>query len=158
MRTLTAQHQSSPPAKRALVAVETTSRRLTRSKSARLVSPPAEPSRLWRMLIEAETAPEEDASDMLFEAPAHDDEPDEEYDEGDVVDDERPPFADAEPEAADPALVAQIDAAVEEEEEGEYMPIEEPEPEEEYEEGNVIAEDEEEDDEEDEDEEDDDEE
>jgi hypothetical protein len=74
-----------------------------------------------------------------------DPQPEEEYDEGEVVDDERPPFADAEPECADPELVAQIDAEAaaeeeEEEEEAEYVPIEEPEPEEEYEEGNVVPE------------------
>jgi hypothetical protein len=123
-----------------------TSQRRTRSKGLLLgLETTTEPSALMALLMEAEAAPEEDAADLLFEAPAADDEPYEEYDEGDVLDDERPPFADAEPESADPALLAQIDDAAEEDEGAEYEPAEnELEPEEEYEEGNVVAEEEEE--------------
>jgi len=112
----------------------TTDGRMTRSKAS-LVHVTDAVSPLLKLLLEAEQAPEEDASDAPF-VPDDVDEPEEEYDEGEIVDDERPPFPDAEYQAADPQLVAQIDGL----EDAEYQPDNEPEPEEEYEEGDVVAE------------------
>lgn len=129
--------------------------RVTRSKAAQCET--AEVPALVKIFDEAEALPDPDATDADYEpvAPAEE-EPEEETNEqcdaGDVVDDERPPFADADPKPADPALVAEMaaaGAATEEyrgEQDDDYRPAnddEEGEPAEEYEEGDVEEEQEE---------------
>jgi len=68
----------------------------------------------------------------------------EEYDEGPVVDDERPPFADADVAEADPDLVQQLGAADDDDDAGgdDFAPGAESEVEEEFDEGDAERDDE----------------
>jgi len=68
----------------------------------------------------------------------------EEYDEGPVVDDERPPFADADVEQADPDLVLQLDGADDDDDAAgaDFAPGAESEVEEEFDEGDAERDDE----------------
>ena len=68
----------------------------------------------------------------------------EEYDEGPVVDDERPPFADDDVAAADPALVQRLqleggEGAEAEAEDDDFLPQADSDVEEEYDEGQACA-------------------
>jgi len=105
--------------------------------------PPADPA-----LVQQLDADEDDADDGEFgaaeAAEGEAEEIAEEYDEGPVVDDERPPFVDADVAAPDPELVQQLGAADDDDDAGgaDFVPGAESEVEEEFDEGDAEKDDE----------------
>jgi hypothetical protein len=80
---------------------------------------PADPALVQQLVQSAE----DDADGDEFRPPAAESDVEEEFDEGPVVDDERPPFDDDEPQTADPTLAKELGvAAVDEEEDEEFAP------------------------------------